>query len=102
MWLKTNISYTMVINMNLVLQSILIYQILYLDGDGERGSLVLLPNFANPSVTCSLCYHSHQRCDTIITMLLYQEHSKTFSLIKINIKKVNIHVAVFYNVCNKL
>lgn len=38
----------MVINMNFVLQSILIYQISYLDGGGERGSLVLLPNFANP------------------------------------------------------
>lgn len=47
MWLKTNTSYTMVINMNLVLQSILIYQIPHLDVDGAGGSLVLLHNFAN-------------------------------------------------------
>lgn len=51
MWLKTNTSYTMVINMNLVLQSILIYQIPHLDvGGGREGSsLVLLRNFANAS-----------------------------------------------------
>jgi hypothetical protein len=36
----------MVINMNLLLQIIIIYQIPYLDVDRERGSLVL--NSANP------------------------------------------------------
>lgn len=46
MWLKTNSSYT-IINMNLVLQSILIYQIPYLEEGGERGCLVL-SKLANP------------------------------------------------------
>lgn len=48
MWLKTNSSYTIIINMNLVLQSILIYQIPYLEGGRERGSLVLLSKLRNP------------------------------------------------------
>lgn len=48
MWLKTNSSYTIIINMNLVLQSILIYQIPYLEGSRERDSLVLLSKLRNP------------------------------------------------------
>lgn len=65
MWLKTNTSYTMVIDMNLVLQSILIYQIPYLDGDGREALLSLFLTLQILEL-CSLNYHSHQECDTII------------------------------------
>lgn len=51
MWLKTNTFYTMVININFILQSILIYQNPCLDGGGERDSFAHLPNFANPMLT---------------------------------------------------
>lgn len=97
MWLKTNTSYTMVINMNLVLQSILIYQIPHLDVGGEGGREALLSFFVTLQMLqlCLLNYHSHQECDTIVTMLLYQEHSKVFSIIKINRKKV-IYMLLYF------
>lgn len=82
--------------MNLFLQSILIYQISYLDGVGRESLLSFFLTLQILELRL-LNYHSHQECETIVTMLLYREHSKIFSIIKINRKKVNIHVAVFYN-----
>lgn len=67
----------MIIKMNLVLQNILIYQIPYLDGVGKEA---LLSFFLTLQILelCSLTYYSHQECDTIVTMLLNQEHSKIY------------------------
>ena len=82
--------------MNLFLQSILIYQISYLVGVGGESLLSFFLTLQILELRL-LNYHSHQECEAIVTMLLYREHSKIFSIIKINRKKVNIHVAVFYN-----
>ena len=87
MWLKTNTSYIVVINMNLFLQSILIYQISYLNGVGRESLLSFFLTLQILELRL-LNYHSHQECETTVTMLLYQEHSKIFSIIKINRKKI--------------
>lgn len=42
-----------------------------------------------------LNYHSHQECETIVTMLLYKEHSKIVSIIKINRKKL-IYMLLYF------
>lgn len=86
----------MVINMNLFLQSILIYQISYLDGVGRESLLSFFLTLQILELRL-LNYHSHQESETIVTMLLYQEHSKIFSIIKINRKKL-IYMLLYFTI----
>lgn len=82
--------------MNLFLQSILIYQISYLDGVGRESLLSFFLTLQILELRL-LNYHSHQESETIVTMLFYQEHSKIFSIIKINRKKL-IYMLLYFTI----